>query len=267
MLPGDQMETNRLTCSDQQEAVAENTRDMAKKQIVFVDDDPTEVSTFMKLYDGTHFEVVPVTASDPHGGFISVVNKLGKNHPDLFVLDLYFPISNNVPTGFDGLSQQEFKNVTSAIVETRDALDSLDGSVKEAPHDGKRLLREAHTVVHRSRLLLDRWCTELGQSPQGGLNLLQELHEKYPDVPAVFYSRKATLRDAKEALAAGALDVVSKPDSSLESSQATKIAGAFQEYAEYKPPSFLAKWLKRVGVKIGFTPSGPTVEVSAEISR
>jgi FixJ family two-component response regulator len=41
------------------------------------------------------------------------------------------------------------------------------------------------------------------------------LQEKYPTVPVVFYSRKATVPDVKAALAAGALDVLIKPHRSL----------------------------------------------------
>lgn len=240
---------------------------MKKRRIVFVDDDPTEVATFMRLYHGSQFDVIPVTAENPHDGFTSVVKALRESSPSLFVLDLYFPRSRKVPTGFGGLPEEDFQSITSGVSETRRALDSLDVSIKQAPNDGQRLLREAHAVVHRSRELLDRWCHELGQSPQGGLDLLKALNGKYPNVPAVFYSRKATLRDAKQALAAGALDVVSKPDASLESSQAAKLVSDFQAYAEFKPPSFLAKWVKKVGFKVGWTSSGPVAEVSAELER
>lgn len=240
---------------------------MKKRRIVFVDDDPTEVATFMRLYHGSQFEVIPVTAGNPHDGLKSVVEALGESRPSLFVLDLYFPRSRDVPTGFGGLSEEDLQSITSGVGETRQAVDSLDALIKQAPDDGQRLLKEAHAVVHRSRELLDRWCHELGQSPQGGLDLLKALQGKYPNVPAVFYSRKATLRDAKQAFAAGALDVVSKPDASLESSQAAKLAHDFQAYAEFKPPSYLAKWVKSVGIKVGWTPIGPVGEVSAKLER
>jgi len=51
----------------------------------------------------------------------------------------------------------------------------------------------------------------LGQSPAGGIALMRLLRKQYPTVPAVFYSRKATVVDVKAALDAGALDVLIKP--------------------------------------------------------
>ncbi len=240
---------------------------MTKRSIVFVDDDPAEIATFMRLYGGSQFEVIPVVGANPADGLARVLNAVGDSCPSLFVLDLYFPRATNGPTGFGGLAAGDFERITSGIGETRQALDALEDSVQQAPGDGKRLLREAHSVVHRSRALLDRWCDELGQSPQGGFDLLQKLQLHYPDVPALFYSRKATLADAKEAFALGALDILSKPDASLESSQATRIAAQFRAYADFKPPSFLEKWVKKVGFKVGLTPSGPVAEVTAELER
>ena len=239
---------------------------MTKRRIVFVDDDHTEVDTFVRLFNGPQFEVIPVTARDPSDGFERVVAALEGSLPSLFVLDLYFPRSRKYPTGFGNLPAEGLQSVTSGVSETRRALDSLGASLEEAPDDGKRLLREAHAVVHRARTLLDRWCKELGQSPDGGLDLLKALEGEYPRVPAVFYSRKATLQDAKQALAAGALDVLSKPDASLEFSQAAKLADDFQRYADSEPPTFLAKWAKKVGFRIGWR-SGPVAEVSVELEK
>jgi len=240
---------------------------MARRRIVFVDDDQAEVDAFVRLYDGTQFEVIPVTASDPSDGFARVVKALNGASPSLFVLDMYFPRSSKLPTGFGGLPAEDLQSITSGIDETRRAVDSLYASINQAPENGKRLLREAHAVVHRARALLDTWCRQLGQSPQGGLDLLVELVGTYPNVPAVFYSRKATLRDAKQAFAAGALDVLSKPDPSLESSQAAELANHFQAYMEFKPPSFLTKWVKKMGSKVGWNFGGPVAEVSAELER
>jgi hypothetical protein len=57
----------------------------------------------------------------------------------------------------------------------------------------------------------------------------------------VFYSRKATLDDAKQALAAGALDVVLKPEPSEEARKREAIAGAFSEYCQALPPDYLRR--------------------------
>ena len=67
----------------------------------------------------------------------------------------------------------------------------------------------------------------------------------------VFYSRKATLQDAKAALAAGALDVLAKPASSREQAEVPNIAGDFLTYCRSQPPAFLVSWLKKAGSRMG----------------
>jgi DNA-binding response OmpR family regulator len=71
--------------------------------------------------------------------------------------------------------------------------------------------------------MLRHWCDVLGQSPSGGIALMRVLREQYPTVPAVFYSRKATVVDVKAALDAGALDVLIKPHHSLEDAEAPRL--------------------------------------------
>lgn len=237
-----------------------------KLKIVFVDDDNSEIETFIRLY-GKRFEVIPIEATDVNDGVTKVCHALSNSHPDLFVLDLYFPGSDS-PMGFDHLSPRELKKLTSGIDETHQILDSLRNIVQESPDDGKILLKKAHSVVQRSRVMLKEWCYELGQGPEEGFKLLTALQKRYPKVPAVFYSRKATLEDAKEALTAGAMDVISKPDPFLESSQATKIARDFENHARGKK----AKWLQAVleqikKVRIGgtYSPVDGTIAVGTEL--
>jgi CheY-like chemotaxis protein len=104
----------------------------------------------------------------------------------------------------------------------------------------KELLLAASDVVYQSQRMVRRWCDTLGQSPSGGIALMGVLHEKYPDVPKVFYSRKAAVADVKMALEAGALDVLSKPHRSLEDAEAARIREALADYCSGRTPRWRA---------------------------
>src|SRR5215468_3938260 len=77
----------------------------------------------------------------------------------------------------------------------------------------------------------------LGQSPAGGIALMRLLRKQYPTVPAVFYSRKATVVDVKAALDAGALDVLIKPHRSLEDAEAPRFREVLTAYCEGHGPA------------------------------
>jgi CheY-like chemotaxis protein len=235
---------------------------MQRRHLLFIDDDPHEVETFKRLYKGGQFHVTAIDARDPHEAARKVRKALNGSVPSLFVLDLYFPLSKSAPTGFD--EPRTHKKVANGLRDIDQALGDLRASLKDSPADGKLLLQGAWSVVQRSRELLDDWCKRLGQSPRGGIDLLQALHKMYPRVPAVFYSRKASLADAKAALAAGALDIVPKPDAAVEVKRSAEIAEAFVQYAQCKPPRFIVRYLKRFGARIGIGKDGPTGEVWAE---
>jgi CheY-like chemotaxis protein len=67
---------------------------------------------------------------------------------------------------------------------------------------------------------------------------MRVLREKYPTVPAVFYSRKAMVADVKAALEAGALDVLIKPHRSLEDAEADRIREKLARYCEGRGPAW-----------------------------
>jgi DNA-binding NarL/FixJ family response regulator len=58
-------------------------------------------------------------------------------------------------------------------------------------------------------LLRPQW-EALGQSPDNGIALLQQVSERFPEVPFVFYSRKINSEDAIKVLKAGAVDAIRK---------------------------------------------------------
>jgi CheY-like chemotaxis protein len=210
------------------------------KHICFIDDDPDEIATFERLYHGDTFSVTSILAQDASKAASKVDKALGGATPDLFVLDLYFPLSSDSPT-----SLLDAAGTTQDLDRLNDSIQELRSSLEASRAEGKQLLRLAHVVVNRSRRLLDNWCKQLNQSPQGGIELIRRLNTSFPRIPKVFYSRKATLQDAKEAIAEGAIDVLLKPDPSLEESQATDITQLFMDYCQGKTPSFLSKWLDK----------------------
>jgi CheY-like chemotaxis protein len=214
-----------------------------KHHLLFVDDDSEEVQTFVRLYEGERFEVTPIHAQFPRAAVLAIEKKLKRRRPDLFVLDLFFPEVKDPPRG---LSEE-------AIPEIRVRLNSIVSTAHELPElylDGQKLLRGGAELVYRSQTLLRDWCKALRQSPMGGILLMGELKVKYPKIPTVFYSRKATVKDVKIALDAGALDVLLKPHVADEQAEAERIGDAFSQYCQRNAPGFLIGWRKRVSKDI-----------------
>ena len=92
-------------------------------------------------------------------------------------------------------------------------------------------------------------------SPEGGMIVLRDIDKEWPGTPKVFYSVYATLADAKQAIEAGATDVLLKPDSTNEQEerdQADRISKLFLQYSGGEPPTFLQRLTKRFGLEIGF---------------
>lgn len=232
---------------------------MAKLHLAFIDDDDKEVSLFRDLYKG-RFAVS--AASDPRVeiAITRLKEELKGAVPNLFVLDLYFPIGKTFRSGFTDLQPSDLAKVRNPLHDLKKTVRKLGSDFARSAGNGTELLRSAHSVVRRAEQLMKAWCDELGQGPAGGLELLKQLKNDYPKVPKVFYSAKARLEDAKDALAAGALDVIAKAD---EKSQARHIGDRFEQYTKWQPPVFIIRWLNSFGVKVGWTPAGPTFEISA----
>jgi len=221
----------------------------AKYHLVFVDDDPWEIEEFSRLYSGDRFRVTAVQAASPATAMERIRAEAQKERVDLFVLDLYYPSVDHPPSGLDSKQQEETRLAIENIV-------ALARNVEGHYADGQALLRATHSVMRQAGNLLVRQCRALRQSPEGGIALLGEVAAAYPSTPKAFYSRKATLKDAKEALAAGALDVISKPEPGAHG-EAESIAEQFQDLADRKPPKWGRDWL---GQAVGITRDwGPLV--------
>jgi CheY-like chemotaxis protein len=140
--------------------------------VCFVDDDPEEVRRFRRLLARRFL----VGAGTSLPAALEDLRAQGRERPDVFALDLYFP---------DGEPNTENE---------RSELARAWGRFLEAK-------AELAAVLERLR-----------QSPEGGLALARRVGGEYPGVPVAFFTRKGTLEDAIAALEAGAAAIVKKPD-------------------------------------------------------
>lgn|GEM_PF-1901564 len=216
-----------------------------KRLVVFVDDDPAEVETFLDLYVDDRIEIVPIHAPSVPEALPQIKDALLERQPDLFVLDMFLPTSQNAPTALPRAA------IESGMVELRKLRQSIV-EIETMTHNGKELLRHTQGLVARAEALVKAWCEKLGQSPQGGVALLQELDALYPNAPKVFYSRKATVEDVKLALAAGALDLIRKPDPPSAKAMAGQIVEAFLAASDWQAPQYLSKWRSALDGRVQF---------------
>lgn len=157
-----------------------------KNRLAFIDDDAEfEIPLFVEVF-GQNFDVIADTTFEDCAARIEA---RGNWRPELFVLDLYFPY---------------------AAPDER-AIAALAESPLDLPDD-RAGLRQAHAnhVAAKTRLaaVLEAWR----QGPDGGLELATRVRARYPDVPMVFYSRKANTEDALRCLAEdGVFAVIAKP--------------------------------------------------------
>jgi CheY-like chemotaxis protein len=141
-----------------------------KLALCFVDDDPDELSRFKK-YLGRYYSIGIGTT------FARAVNDLKKTYnrkPDLFVLDMYFPMGANTDAE-RGKLDQTWEKFVAAENELKGVLASMQ------------------------------------QTSKGGRSLAEQAKSR--KTPFVFFTRKGNLNDAIEAYEnIGALAVVKKPD-------------------------------------------------------
>jgi CheY-like chemotaxis protein len=165
---------------------------------------------------------------------------LGDRIPDLFVLDLFFPAISNPPGGFTPDTVGEARAQLARVLRAAEELEGMFLDESALEKNDKELLRAGSELVYWSQRMLRHWCDVLGTSPSGGIALMRLLRERYPTVPAVFYSRKATVADVKVALEAGALDVLIKPHRTLEDAEAGRFREILAAYCEGRGPGWRA---------------------------
>ncbi len=144
--------------------------------VCFVDDDKGfEIPLFERVFG----DVYDVIAADDYEAARRQIAEQRDSAPDLFVLDLYFP--SGQPDG--------------------ERIDALRQTFVTYEDDGAEMrVAYGNFLRAQSRLqaVLDAWR----QGPDGGLQIAGRVVADYPDVPIVFYSRKATFEDEVRCLAA-----------------------------------------------------------------
>lgn len=145
-------------------------------RICFIDDDEKfEIRLFRDVF-GEAFDIVAAT------DYIEVKSQIDSQkdwEPDLFVLDLYFP---------GGPANQ-------------DEIEALRAEPLSLENDNAEI-RTAYSNYLRAGARLASILDARSQNANGGLKLAEKVAADYPNVPIVFYSRKATLEDAVRCMAA-----------------------------------------------------------------
>ena len=144
--------------------------------VCFVDDDRDfEIPLFERVFG----DVYDVVAEDSYATAKSRIAGRSEWKPGLFVLDLYFP---------SGLPEQE---AVDALRKSTITFEDDEGGMRTAYANYAR-------AESRFKAVLDAWK----QGPDGGLEIARQVVADYPNVPIVFYSRKATFEDAVRCMAA-----------------------------------------------------------------
>ena len=159
--------------------------------ICFIDDDSDfEIPLFKDVF-GNDYDIIAHTSYD---GVREQIDVRSGWTPDLFVLDLYFP--EGVP---DTKAVATLKN-------TRLALPDDNAGIRTAYTNYLRVRSRLHDILAAHR-----------QGPDGGLRLAAMVARDFPEVPIVFYSRKATFEDVVRCLATkGVRWVEKKPSGSTD---------------------------------------------------
>lgn len=145
-------------------------------RICFIDDDGEfEIPLFCDVF-GEAFDII---AASNYAEVRSLIDSREDWKADLFVLDLYFPSG---PAN-------------------REAIEALRAEPLFVENDNAEI-RTAYRNYLRAKTrlagVLDAWK----QNANGGLILAEKIVVDYPDVPIVFYSRKATLEDVVRCMTA-----------------------------------------------------------------
>ena len=145
-------------------------------RICFIDDDKEfEIPLFCDVFG----EVFDIIAANNFAELKSQIDSRECWKPDLFVLDLYFP---------SGPSNIE-------------AIKALRAEPLLMEKDNAEI-RTAYINYIRAQDRLARVLDAWKQNANGGLILAEKVVADYPDVPIVFYSRKATLEDVVRCMVA-----------------------------------------------------------------
>ena len=172
-------------------------------RICFIDDDGEfEIPLFCDVF-GEAFDII---AASNYAELKSLIDSRENWKPDLFVLDLYFPSG---PAN-------------------REAIEALRADTLSVENDNAEI-RTAYRNYLRAKTrlagVLDAWK----QNANGGLILAEKVVADYPDVPIVFYSRKATLEDVVRCMAARNVWSVEKKPTGKDSADTIELTRLAQQ--------------------------------------
>ncbi len=172
-------------------------------RICFIDDDGEfEIPLFCDVF-GEAFEII---AASNYVELKSQIDSREDWKPVLFVLDLYFPSG---PAN-------------------REAIEALRAEPLFVENDNAEI-RTAYRNYLRAKArlagVLDAWK----QNANGGLILAEKVVADYPDVPIVFYSRKATLEDVVRCMAARNVWSVEKKPTGKDSADTIELTRLAQQ--------------------------------------
>ena len=159
-----------------------------RHSLCFVDDDLAELRRFRENLKSEFVIGVGRTLDDA----LADLKRNGRERPDLFVLDLYFP----------------------------------DGPLNTEPE-----LAELRTSWDRYKLAQADFMAvlaKLRQTSHGGLTLAEDLWQRYRSRNYVFFTRKATLEEGLIAISRGhALGIMKKPDAHPTEAEDRTLAEAY----------------------------------------
>jgi len=158
-----------------------------KHSVCFIDDDPAELQRFR---DNLRFHFV-VGVGQTLDAALADLQRTGREKPDLFVLDLYFP--------------QGPLNTEEELSELHMAWDRYNGAQADFM-----------SVLARLR-----------QTSHGGQALAEEVWQKCRSRNYVFFTRKATLEEGMAALRRGAVNVIKKRDPNRAEVKASALTEAY----------------------------------------
>jgi hypothetical protein len=172
-------------------------------RICFVDDDEEfEIPLFCDVFA----EAFDIIAASDYIKLKSQIDSRDNWKPDLFVLDLYFPSGPADKEAIKALMAEPL-SVKNDNAEIRTAYINYLGAKD-------RLAR-----------VLDAWK----QNVNGGLILADKVAADYPDVPIVFYSRKATLEDVLRCMAAKNVWSVERKPTGKDSAETVELTRKAQQ--------------------------------------
>jgi len=138
--------------------------------------------------------------------FEKAVDELGANAPSLFLLDLWGQ-DKSVAKPYIS-TKEELKNKVADFP----TLDSVYAGLYDFKGDlNNEYLKRLFSIVDSWRSLFMEVSSRLGQNGQYGLSNLRQARVHYPNVPAVFYTRKSLINDAVAMFKAGADGFFIKP--------------------------------------------------------